>query len=136
MRTKEFKVINNRLLFKCPNCGKKRSYTILNLRRKTLRCVGCGEQTRCVFDRRPEMRQSQSGQLKVTTREGKAFDVTIRDLSSAGIGFEVRKGKDARYMKVGSAVTLACHWNPAMIPKAQYVVRYVSGFRIGVKKTK
>lgn len=82
------------------------------------------------------MRQSQSGQLKVTTREGKAFDVTIRDLSSAGIGFEVRKGKDARYMKVGSAVTLACHWNPAMIPKAQYVVRYVSGFRIGVKKTK
>ena len=134
MRSKEFKVLNNRLLFKCPNCGKRRNYTILNLRRKTIRCVTCGEQTRCTFDRRPEARQNISGLLKLGTRQGKEIEVTIRDMSSKGLGFEVRKGKDARIMKVGQQVTISCQWNPGMIPKAQYVVQYISGFRIGLKK--
>lgn len=136
MKTKEFRVRNNRLLFKCPFCGKGRTYTILNIRRKTIKCWDCREMTRCLFNRRPEQRESQSGMLALKTREGKEIEVMIRDISSRGVGLEVRKGKDARLIRKGQEVSLACNWNPAMIPKSRFKVQNVNGFRFGVMATR
>lgn len=132
MKTKEFRVQDNRLLFKCPYCGKRRNYVILNLRRKTIKCWDCKEKTRCVFNRRPEQREPQSGLLILKTFEGKEISVMMRDVSSRGIGFEMMRGKDARRIRKGQDVILSCNWNPAMIRSDRYKVQNISGFRVGV----
>ena len=132
LKTKEFRLQQNRLLFKCPYCGKRRNYTILNARRKTIKCWECKEMTRCVFNRRPANRESMSGMLTLKTREGKEVDVMLRDVSAGGVGFEVRKSKDARLLKKGTEISLHCNWNSAMIPKSMFKVQSVNGFRIGV----
>ena len=132
MKTKEYRVHENRLLFKCPHCGKRRNYTLLNVRRKTIKCDGCGEKTKCVFNRRPELRESQSGLLTLTTREGKEIFVMMRDISSRGIGFEVQRGKDLRSIKKGQEISLQCKWNSTMIPRSRFKVQNINGFRVGV----
>ena len=132
MKTKEFRVQDNRLLFKCPYCGKRRNYTLLNARRKTLKCYECRESTRCVFNRRPEQRESQSGMLTLKTREGKEIIVMMRDISSRGIGLELHKGKDLRSIKKGQEISLTSNWNPGMIPKSRFRVQNINGFRVGV----
>ena len=131
MKTKEFRVHNNRLLFKCPYCGKRRNFTILHLRRKTIKCGECKERTRCVFNRRPEQRDPQSGLLTLKTFEGREISVMLRDLSSRGVGFEFMKGKDARRIRKGQEVSLFCNWNPAIIPKERYKIQNINGFRVG-----
>lgn len=123
---------DNRLLFRCPYCGKRRNYTLLNIRRKTLRCDECQEMTRCLFNRRPELRESQSGMLTLKTREGKEIQVMMRDISSRGIGFEVLKGKDLRLLRRGHEISLESNWSPAMIPKSRFRVQNINGFRVGV----
>jgi hypothetical protein len=132
MKTKEFRLQGNRLLFKCPYCGRRRNYTLLNVRRKTIKCDGCREMTRCLFNRRPEMRERQSGMLTLRTREGKEMQVMMRDISSRGIGFEVLKGKDLRLIKKGHEIALTSNWSPAMIPKSRFKVQSINGFRVGV----
>jgi hypothetical protein len=132
MKTKEFRVQDNRLLFKCPYCGKRRNYTLLNARRKTLRCYDCRESTRCLFNRRPEQRESQSGKLTLKTREGKEISVMMRDISSRGIGLELIKGRDLRSIKKGLEISLTCNWSPVMIPKSHFRVQNINGFRVGV----
>ena len=101
-------------------------------RRKTIRCWHCEGMTRCVFDRRPEQRLSVSGILELKTREGKKIEVMLRDVSSKGVGFDVRKGKDARVLKKGQEIWLSCSWNPSMIPKSTFKVQNLNGFRVGV----
>lgn len=132
MKTKEFRVQDNRLLFKCPFCGKRRNYTLLNSRRKIIKCDDCGEMTRCVFNRRPELRESQSGMLTLKTREGKEIPVMMRDISSRGIGFDVQKGKDLGLIKKGQEISLTSNWSPAMIPRSRFRVQNINGFRVGV----
>jgi hypothetical protein len=132
MKTKEFRLQGNRLLFKCPYCGRRRNYTLLNVRRKTIKCDGCREMTRCLFNRRPEMRERQSGMLTLRTREGKEMQVMMRDISSRGVGFEVLKGKDLRLIKKGHEIALTSNWSPAMIPKSRFKVQSINGFRVGV----
>ena len=132
MKTKEFRVYDNRLLFKCPQCGKRRNYIFPRLRRKTIKCDGCGETTRCVFNRRPELRESQSGFLTLKTREGKEIVVMMRDISSGGIGFEVTKGKDLRSIRKGQEISLTANWNHRLIPKSRFKVQNIHGFRVGV----
>ena len=132
MKTKEFRVRDNRLLFKCPFCGKRRNYTLLNTRQKTIKCDDCGEMTRCVFNRRPELRESQSGMLTLKTREGKELPVMMRDISSRGIGFDVLKGKDLRLIRKGQEISLTSNWSPAMIPRSRFRVQNINGFRVGV----
>jgi len=132
MKTKEFKMQENRLLFKCPHCGYRRNYTLLNVRRKTIRCDGCGQKIRCLFNRRPELRESQSGLLTLITREGKELTVMMRDISSRGIGFEVQKAKDLRSIKKGQEISLTSDWNPRMIPKSRFKVQNINGYRVGV----
>ncbi len=132
MKTKEFRVRDNRILFKCPYCGKRRNYTLLNVRRKTLKCDGCREMTRCLFNRRPELRESQSGILTLKTRDGKEIQVMMRDISARGIGFEVQKGKDLRLLRRGHEISLESNWSPALIPKSRFRVQNINGFRVGV----
>ena len=132
MKTKEFRIQDNRLLFKCPYCGKRRNYVMLNLRRKTITCYECKEKTRCVFNRRPEQREPQSGLLTLKTFEGREISVMMRDLSSRGVGFEVLKGKDVRRIRKGQEVSLSCNWNPAMLQKDRFRVQNINGFRVGV----
>ena len=88
--------------------------------------------TRCLFNRRPEQRESQSGILTVKTREGKEILVMMRDISSKGIGFEVKKGKVLCSIKKGQEISLTSNWNPAMIPKSRFRVQNINGFRVGV----
>ena len=133
MKTKEFRVYDHRLLFKCPECGKRRNYNFPSIRRKTIKCIGCGQKTRCLFNRRPELRESQSGFLTLKTKEGKEITVIMRDISSKGIGFEVKKGKDLRSIKRGQEISLTSNWNPRMIPKTEFRVQNINGFRVGVK---
>lgn len=97
-----------------------------------MRCWHCGEMTRCVFDRRLEGRESLSGMVLLKTREGREIEVMLRDLSSRGVGFEVRKGKDARLIKKGQEMSLICNWNPAIIPKSMFRAQNVNGYRVGV----
>lgn len=56
----------------------------------------------------------------------------MRDISSKGIGFEVKKGKDLRSIKKGQEISLSSKWNPRMIPKSRFKVQNINGFRIGV----
>ena len=132
MKTKEFRVYDNRLLFKCPQCGKRRNYNFPTIRRKTIKCDDCGEKTICIFNRRPELRESQSGFLTLRTREGKEITVMMRDISSRGIGFEVQRGKDLRSIKKGQEISLTSNWNPRLIPKSRFKVQNINGFRVGV----
>ncbi|MCG6929654.1 MAG: hypothetical protein LJE64_03790 [Desulfofustis sp.] len=131
MKTKEFRVQDNRLLFKCPCCGKRRNYTLLNVRRKNIKCSECGEITKCVFNRRPELRERQSGLLTLTTREGKEIEVMLRDISSKGVGFEVLKGKDLRALKKKQDISVTCSWNPRMFRKSRFRVQNINGLRVG-----
>jgi predicted RNA-binding Zn-ribbon protein involved in translation (DUF1610 family) len=132
LKTKEFRVYDNRLLFKCPACGKRRNYNFPRVRSKTIRCDGCGAKTKCLFNRRPQLRQPQSGFLTLKTRDGKEIQVMMRDISSGGIGFEVTKGKDLRSIKRGQEISLTSSWNPRLIPKSRFKVQNIHGFRVGV----
>ena len=74
----------------------------------------------------------QSGLLTVKTRDGKEIIVMMRDISSRGIGFEVKTGKDLRLIKMGQEILIKSDWNPRMIPKSRFKVQNVNGFRVGV----
>ena len=132
MKTIEFRVFDSRLLFKCPQCGKRRNYNFPLVRRKTITCDGCGEKTKCLFNRRPQLRESQSGFLTLKTRDGKEIIVMMRDISSGGIGFEVTRGKDLRSLKKGQEISLTSNWDPRLIPKSRFKVQTINGFRVGV----
>ena len=131
MKTKEFRVYDNRLIFKCPECGKRRNYNFPRVRNKTIKCDECGEKTKCLFNRRPQLRESQSGFLTLTTKNGQKITVLLRDISSGGIGFEVTKGKDLRSIKKGQEISLTANWNPRLIPKSRFKVQNIYGLRVG-----
>ncbi len=135
-KTKEFKVQDRRLLFRCPSCGARRTSIIPDIRSKSIRCHSCGEITRCTFNRRPEQRQSLSGKLTLRTRDGREVEVTLKDLSSRGIGFELPTGKSLKLLSVGHEIHLTCSWNPNLLSDTRYVVRNIKGLRIGAEKVK
>ena len=135
-KTKEFKVQDRRLLFKCPFCGARKTSIIPDIRRKTIRCHNCGEMTRCIFNRRPEQRAYHAGKLTLTTRDGREVEVTLKDLSSRGIGFELPTGKSLKMLKVGHEIHLTCGWNPNLLSESRYVVRNIIGLRVGAEKVK
>ena len=135
-KTKEFKVLDRRLLFKCPACGARRNSIIPDIRRKSIRCHHCGEITRCLFNRRPDERVYHAGKLNLRTQEGKEIEVALKDISSRGIGFEVLAGKALKMLSVGKEIYLTCPWNPNLIPDGRDVVRNISGVRVGAQKVK
>ncbi len=135
-KTKEFKVLNRRLLFKCPSCGARRNSIIPDIRRKSIRCHNCGEITRAMFNRRPEQRNHHAGKLTLKTRDGREVEVLLKDISSKGIGFELPAGKSLKLLSVGHEVYLSCSWNSNLVSDSRYVIRNISGLRIGAEKIK
>jgi DNA-directed RNA polymerase subunit RPC12/RpoP len=122
----DFRVLaDNRLLFVCPSCSKRRIYPILTIQRSAIRCQSCGAFTRCVFKQRPVI---------LRTREGKKIQVFLLDISSTGVGFEVQNSRDARALRMGQVVMLTCDWNPGLIPEARFIIKSISGYKIGVAK--
>ena len=132
MKTKEFRIQDNRLLFKCPFCGYKNNLTILDIKSKNIKCFDCGVLTRCLFNRRPEQRERLSGILTMRTSENKEIEVMMCDISVRGIGFELRRGKDLGLIKLGDDISLSCNWSPTLIPKSRFRVKNINGFRVGV----
>ena len=132
MKTKEFRIQDNRLLFNCPFCGYKHNLTILDIRSRNIKCFDCGGLTRCLFNRRPEQRERLSGILTMRTSENKEIEVMMRDISVRGIGFELRRGKDLGLIKLGDDISLSCNWSPTLIPKSRFRVKNINGFRVGV----
>lgn len=135
-KTKEFKVLRRRLLFKCPSCGARRNSIIPDIRGRSIRCYNCGEITRCLFNRRPEQRMYHAGKLNLRTREGKETEVLLKDISSRGIGFELKEGKSMKLLSIGKEVHISCNWNPNLIPDARYIVRNINGLRVGAERIK
>jgi len=133
-KTKEFRVQNRRLLFKCPSCGARRNSIIPDIRRKTIRCSNCGEVVRCLFNRRPEQRTYRAGKLTLKTRDGREFEVALKDLSSRGIGFELPAGKVLKHLSVGHEIHLFCAWNSNLLSESRYVIRNINGLRVGAEK--
>ena len=135
-KTKEFKVLQRRLLFKCPSCGARRNSIIPDIRRKTIRCHNCGEITRCLLNRRPDQRNYHAGKLLIKTRDGREMEVILKDISSKGIGFELQAGKSLKLVAVGTEIHISCSWNPNLIPDARYIIRNINGLRVGAERVK
>lgn len=133
-KTKEFKLQDQRLLFKCPACGARRTSVLPDIRRKTIRCHNCGEMIRCLFNRRPEQREHHAGALVLRTRDGREMEVLLKDISSRGIGFEVPAGKWLKYLSIGQEINLTCNWNPKLLPENRYVIRNIIGLRVGAER--
>lgn len=135
-KTKTFRIINNRLQFRCASCGAKRSFSIPpHLRGKNIRCHKCGEITRCSFNRRGTLRELQSGKAILITDHGKEVDIFLTDMSTKGIGFELSlKAARARVIQVGDQVRLHCSWNQHLLSGSRFVVQNINGQRVGVKK--
>lgn len=128
MTTKDFRILaDNRLLFVCPSCGSRKIYPILNIQRTAIRCQNCGISTRCAFTRRP---------MTLVTTEEKKIEVVLCDLSASGVGFEIQDGREARGIRIGQKIRLICEWNPGLLPEAQFIVKSVKGYKIGVEKAK
>ena len=133
-KTKEYRIQDRRLLFKCPSCGARRNSIVPDIRRKTIRCHNCGEMVKCLFNRRPEQRVYHAGILLLKTRDGREMEVILKDVSSKGIGLELPAGKSLRHLSVGHEISLSCSWNPNLIPDARYIIRNIQGLRIGAEK--
>jgi hypothetical protein len=130
-----FKVVNNRILFRCSACKAKRNLTIpADIRQKSIRCHKCAELTRCNFNRRVEPREGQSGIVILETSAGREIDVMLHDVSSQGLGFNINVGTARTYrIGVGNQVRLRCAWNPRLISGGVFVVQNVNGQRVGLK---
>ena len=135
-RTKEFKVVNRRFQFRCPNCEGTRSYFVNDLRRKTVKCFKCGQQTRCVFNRRTDKRDYQSGKIILTTRNGKEIDVNLKNVSFYGAGIEIPPGIPSTILSVGQEVNLRCSWNSQLLRNRRYIIQNISGQQVGVRRAK
>lgn len=133
-KTKEFKVFNKRFQFRCPFCGARRSFFISNLRRKNIKCFNCGENVRCLFNRRNDKRNYQSGKIILSTRAGKEVEVYLKDLSSKGAGVEIPAGVPANFLSVGDEISLKCNWNSQLITNRRFVIQNINGQQIGVRK--
>ena len=130
-----FKVINNRMQFRCSACKAKRNVTIPpDIRVKSIRCHKCAELTRCVFNRRIEPRENLSGAIILETSSGSEIDVMLHDRSRDGLGFNIPIGSARTYrIGIGNKVRLRCSWNPRLIPNTTFVVQNIKGQRVGLK---
>ena len=136
LRTQTFKVVRNRMQFRCPVCGVKRSLSVpTGIRRKNLRCHKCGEMVKCALNRRMYPRELLSGKMIMVTSEGKEMDVFISDKSAGGAGFDLSVAAIRRNrVAIGQEVRFRCSWSPHLIGNSRFVIVNIQGQRIGVKK--
>jgi len=130
-----FKVVNNRMQFRCFSCKAKKNVTIPpDIRTKSIRCHKCRELTRCNFNRRVHPRENQDGTVILRTSAGREIGVMLNDLSREGLGFNIPVGSARTYrIGVGNEVRLRCAWNPRLIPNTAFVVKNIRGQRVGLK---
>lgn len=135
-KTKTFRVINNRLQFRCRSCGARKNVAVPpQLRGRTIRCHKCGEMTKCLFNRRETLRELQSGKAVLINDRGKEVDIFLTDISTKGIGFELSlQAARTRPVKVGDKVRLTCSWSQRLLDGSRYIVQNINGLRVGVKK--
>jgi len=135
-KTAIIQVINNRMRFKCGNCGAKRSSSVLSgVRRKSMQCHKCKTTTRCTLNRRVTPRESQCGKVLLITSEGRELEVNIHDISRTGFGLVIPlKVSRARKILKGQKVRFNCRWNPTLMGSGYYQVVSNDGQRIGVKR--
>lgn len=135
-KTKTFKVTNNRFQFRCSQCTAKRNFTIpQNVRRKNIKCHGCGEVVKCVFNRRCTVRESLSGKIIATTHAGKEVGVNLYDLSQNGIGVDMSvRTAQLNRLAIGNTIRFRCDWNPKMLPPCSYIVKNIKGQRVGAQR--
>ena len=132
-KTRTYRVINNRLQFKCPECGARRYYSVpTGMRRRSVRCHNCDTLVRCELNRREKPRHSQLGKVDLLLPSGKELVVDLHDISRGGIGFDLplRAGK---MVSAGQRITLRCKWNPGLLNHKSYVVRTIKGQRVGAQ---
>jgi len=134
--TKVFQVVENRIFFKCPSCGNKKTLTAPpNVQQISTRCPKCEETTRCRLNRRVRNREQQTGKVMLVTQEGKEYDINLYDISDTGVGFDIPIGiARAKMISVGDTVKFRCSWNSRILGLGRYQVRSVRGQRVGAMK--
>jgi hypothetical protein len=99
---------------------------------RSLRCSKCGELTRCTFNRRQIHREQQSGSVWLKTSDGREMTIDLFDISSRGVGFNL-SSRDIFKITIGRDVQFNCTWNPRLFSQGRYVVRSITGQRVGVE---
>jgi len=135
-KSKNFQVTSKRILFKCFECGAKRSMPIgEDLRRKNIRCHKCKAITKCLFNRRCSQREFQNGKASLITLNGQELGISLQDYSAYGIGFDLDIGAVRSHsIKIGQMVKFKCSWNPRLIDHGLFVIKNIKDRRIGVEK--
>lgn len=131
-KTITFRVINNRLLFKCASCQAKKMISLpKDIHRKSIRCHKCGELSHCFLNHRSTPRESQTGKAVMVFSDGREVNIDLNDISQGGVGFEVPSG--CRGVSLGQEIRLKCTWNSRLLDQGRYVVKNIKGRRIGAE---
>lgn len=131
-KTITYRVINNRLQFKCPFCQARKMLSLAReIRRKSVRCHKCGELSHCLLNRRLIPRESQTGKAVMVFNDGREVNIDLYDISPGGVGFDILSG--SKGVSLNQEVKLKCAWNPRLLDQGRYVVRSVKGRRVGVE---
>ena len=135
MRTQTFRVRDNRIRFTCPQCQAKRVVVVPpGTRRRSIGCPQCATRTPCVLNRRIIPRESQAGRCLLVTDSGSQSEVDLHDISLGGLGFDLPYNSSLK-LKVRQVVRFKCAWNQRLL-RSKYIVRSISGRRIGAEKVR
>lgn len=132
-----FRVINNRMQFKCEYCDARRNFPVQpNIRNRNIRCHKCDAVTRCMLNRRVTRRELQSGKATMITREGRKITVHLHDISvGGGLGLDIPiRAARAKAVKVGEEVRFNCKWNSRLLGQGRFKVVSSDGQRLGIQK--
>lgn len=133
-RTKTYRVVNNRMQFRCPECGTRKYIAVPpDVRRRSVRCTKCGARNNCLLNRRNIPRDSQAGKAVLVLPDGREIEIDLHDLSMKGIGFDLPLGV-AKKLHVKQVVSFKCTWNPRLIGNNRYEIKSIHGRRVGAEK--
>ena len=125
MNTRGFRLQNNRLIFICPSCGKRKIYPTLDVQRDSYECQECGKLTKSVFKHSP---------VAMKTENGKQIQVRLREISPQGAIFQVLNREDLGYLTIGQEVRLINSLNPDFLPRTRCIVQSNDGGWVGIQK--
>ena len=133
---KTFKVVNNKIHFKCHACSAKRLIAIpVGVMRKTIKCHKCTESTQCLINRRHRTRQTCTGKIFIITDNYKEIEVVLHDVTEGAVGasFDLPYGEPlTKTIKTGKTLRLNCRWNRYLFGREHYTVKSIRGQRVGV----
>ncbi len=132
-KTKTYRVKDNRIRFICDNCQSKRSLTVPpNARNRSVRCHSCGALSRCNLNRRNQPRSRQTGKVTMMLSSGKELPIDLLDISPSGVGIDTKPG-ESRSLSLRDEVQFKCGWNPNLFAGGRYIIRSISGNRVGIQ---